>query len=125
LSTKNTWNAEAQSDEWQEGSYIEPNEEFGFGMYDALRDAFCVPAKGDERMKLLWGTETTPLFSKDFVVNDASMAALPIRTDGKWHTYSVPLAANPSWTDRVNEIWFDPVNLNAAYVDIKWMRFEE
>jgi len=24
----------------------------------------------------------------------------------------------------VNEIWFDPVNLNAAYVDIQWMRFE-
>lgn len=29
--------------EWQEGSYIEPNEEFGFGMYDALRDVFCTP----------------------------------------------------------------------------------
>jgi hypothetical protein len=29
--------------EWQEGSYIEPNEEFGFSMYDALRDAFCSP----------------------------------------------------------------------------------
>ena len=27
--------------EWQEGSYIEPNEEYGFGMYDALREAFC------------------------------------------------------------------------------------
>lgn len=27
--------------EWQEGSYIEPNEEYGFGMYDAIRDAFC------------------------------------------------------------------------------------
>ena len=33
--------------EWQEGSYIEPNEEYGFGMYDALRDAFCErPAEG-------------------------------------------------------------------------------
>ncbi len=33
--------------EWQEGSYIEPNEEYGFGMYDALRDAFCEkPADG-------------------------------------------------------------------------------
>ena len=33
--------------EWQEGSYIEPNEEYGFGMYDALRDAFCEkPASG-------------------------------------------------------------------------------
>ncbi len=33
--------------EWQEGSYIEPNEEYGFAMYDALRDAFCEkPASG-------------------------------------------------------------------------------
>ena len=33
--------------EWQEGSYIEPNEEYGFTMYDAIRDAFCEkPAAG-------------------------------------------------------------------------------
>ncbi len=33
--------------EWQEGSYIEPNEEYGFAMYDAIRDAFCEkPASG-------------------------------------------------------------------------------
>ncbi len=33
--------------EWQEGSYIEPNQEFGFAMYDAIRDAFCEkPSKG-------------------------------------------------------------------------------
>ena len=33
--------------EWQEGSYIEPNEEYGFAMYDAIRDAFCEkPATG-------------------------------------------------------------------------------
>ena len=33
--------------EWQEGSYIEPNEEYGFSMYDAIRDAFCEkPADG-------------------------------------------------------------------------------
>jgi hypothetical protein len=27
--------------EWQEGSYIEPNQEYGFAMYDAIRNAFC------------------------------------------------------------------------------------
>ena len=33
--------------EWQEGSYVEPNEEYGFAMYDAIRDAFCEkPATG-------------------------------------------------------------------------------
>ena len=33
--------------EWGEGSYIEPCVEFGFGMFDAVRDAFCEkPAEG-------------------------------------------------------------------------------
>lgn len=33
--------------EWGEGSYIEPCREFGFGMYDAIRDVFCTrPAGG-------------------------------------------------------------------------------
>lgn len=27
--------------EWGEGSYLEPNREYGFGMYDAVRDVFC------------------------------------------------------------------------------------
>ena len=31
----------APLNEWQEGSYIEPNEEYGFGMYDAIRDVFA------------------------------------------------------------------------------------
>jgi hypothetical protein len=33
--------------EWGEGSYAEPNAEFGFGMYEAVREAFCEkPAAG-------------------------------------------------------------------------------
>ena len=33
--------------EWQEGSYIEPNEEYGFAMYNVLRDVFCTePEEG-------------------------------------------------------------------------------
>ena len=40
--------------EWQEGSYIEPNERDGFGPYDALRDTFCKkPATG-------WPKNLTP-----------------------------------------------------------------
>ena len=40
--------------EWGEGSYAEPNAEFGFGMYEAVRDAFGVkPAEG-------WPVNFTP-----------------------------------------------------------------
>ena len=40
--------------EWQEGSYIEPNAEFGFAMYDALRDVFC------EKPSAGWPENLTP-----------------------------------------------------------------
>lgn len=37
----------APINEWGEGSYIEPNREFGFGMYEAIRETFCEkPADG-------------------------------------------------------------------------------
>ena len=40
--------------EWQEGSYLEPNEEYGFAMYDAVRDVFCKkPEQG-------WPANVTP-----------------------------------------------------------------
>jgi len=40
--------------EWQEGSYLEPNEEYGFAMYDAVRDVFCKkPEQG-------WPANITP-----------------------------------------------------------------
>ncbi len=31
----------APVNEWGEGSYIEPNTEFGFAMYEAIRKVFC------------------------------------------------------------------------------------
>jgi len=40
--------------EWQEGSVAEPNEKYGFSLYDALRDVFCEkPAAG-------WPKNLTP-----------------------------------------------------------------
>jgi hypothetical protein len=37
----------APLNEWGEGSYAEPNAEFGFGMYEAVRETFCErPAEG-------------------------------------------------------------------------------
>jgi hypothetical protein len=37
----------APTNEWGEGSYAEPNAEFGFGMFEAVRETFCKkPAEG-------------------------------------------------------------------------------
>ena len=40
--------------EWGEGSYAEPNGEFGFGMYEAVRDVFGVKPEGG------WPTNYVP-----------------------------------------------------------------
>ena len=44
----------APLNEWQEGSYLEPNEEYGFAMYDAVRDVFC------KRAAEGWPANVTP-----------------------------------------------------------------
>lgn len=36
----------APMNEWGEGSYIEPNNEFGFGMYEAIREELCKKPEG-------------------------------------------------------------------------------
>jgi len=36
----------APTNEWGEGSYIEPNAEFGFGMFETIRDTFCKKPAG-------------------------------------------------------------------------------
>ncbi len=36
----------APVNEWGEGSYIEPNNEFGFGMYEAIREELCKEPEG-------------------------------------------------------------------------------
>lgn len=214
----------APLNEWQEGSYIEPNEEYGFAMYDTLRDVFCdkpaegfpenvTPAElgmgpydypqmvrpnvtswdfsndvqgwyrnpygtaylkivdnavrffrsgpdrpairtrltpfdaanltqfklrmrvtpnpnaptqpsGDETMTLLWGTTTKSLIKPDLSLSEDTSVSIPVILDGEWHEYTLDLTQNPNWKDQVNELWFDPVNLSQAYVDIKWMKLQ-
>jgi len=44
----------APLNEWGEGSYAEPNYEFGFGFFEAVRDTFCVRPEGG------WPVNYTP-----------------------------------------------------------------
>jgi hypothetical protein len=44
----------APVNEWGEGSYIEPNTEFGFAMYEAIRKVFCTDAPAT------WPVNVTP-----------------------------------------------------------------
>ncbi len=36
----------APTNEWGEGSYVEPNAEFGFGMFETVREVFCEKPEG-------------------------------------------------------------------------------
>ena len=65
----------APLNEWQEGSYIEPNQEFGFAMYDALRDVFCdKPAAG-------WPKNITP---KAIGLGPYDYPAMPLPAQTAW-----------------------------------------
>ena len=209
----------APLNEWQEGSYIEPNEEFGFGMYDALREAFCTkpaggwprnicpsdvdagpydyprmehPARtswdfedgvqgwyrnpygttiiksvggrlhfvrtqarmaairtriapfdaelrpmvrirmkvegnhawameptGNETMTLWFGSGTSPIFDGDFSLDTGMSVSQPVIIDGEYHDYTFDMTANPRWTGMIEELWFNPADLQHAIVDIE------
>ena len=58
--------------EWGEGSYIEPCREFGFGMYEAVREALCVRPSGG------WPLNFTP---KDVGMDIPPQKPLPLAGD--------------------------------------------
>ena len=54
----------APTNEWGEGSYIEPNAEYGFGMFEAIRNEFC--KEPPEGWSLNFGPEDVGLGPYDF-----------------------------------------------------------
>jgi len=82
--------------EWQEGSYIEPNAEYGFGLYDALRDVFCEkPATG-------WPKNLTP---QDIARPNPQFPPMPFHdrtswdfADGHQGWYRNPYGAQTIWS---------------------------
>ena len=213
--------------EWQEGSYIEPNAEYGFAMYDALRDAFCEkptegwPAnvgpsdlglklreyppleqvakpewdfskgfggwyrnpygaqqltlvggnlhlvtrgehamrvrpqpfaaddyrtvrlsmrlkanprskfqpKGDEVVRLWFGTKDAPLLKLGGVCDLSKCLTAPVLVDGEWHEYEMRTAGDrtdgvPAWRGTVEELWLEPTSLPDVFVDIAFIRFD-
>ena len=214
----------APLNEWQEGSYIEPNEEYGFEMYHAVRDTFCtmppegfpadlrpgdtgrgpydyppmvhpagtswdftsdvqgwyrnpfgtahiqnldgalhfvrsggnhaakrtritpfpaekftkfkvmmkttrnrnVPSPPDlhEMVRLYFGSEECPLITKELHIRRENSVAVEAFPDDEWHEYSLDLSSNPLWKGAINELWFDPPQLQFTSTDIRWMRMD-
>ena len=79
--------------------------------------------KGNERVRLFWGTPELPIFDKANVIQTRSSAAVPAKIDGEWHVYRIPVAENPLWKGMVDELWFDPSDLQHVTAEIDWMRF--
>ena len=67
----------APLNEWGEGSYAEPNKEFGFGMYDAVRDVFCKQPAGG------WPVDLAP---SDVGLGPYDFNVGPARTDWDFAT---------------------------------------
>ena len=52
------------------------------------------------------------------------IASAEVKPDGAWHEYVVDLSRNWFWSGKINELWFEGVDLRHATVEIDWMRFE-
>ena len=75
-------------------------------------------------VRLYWGTVEYPLVAENLHIrceNSVAVAALP---DGEWHEYTLELSSNPLWKGAINELWFDPPQLQFTAIDIRWMRME-
>ena len=79
--------------------------------------------KGNEQARIIWGTPELAIFDKANVIQTRSSAAVPTKIDGEWHVYRIPVAENPLWKGMVNELWFDPSDLQYVTAQIDWMRF--
>ena len=79
--------------------------------------------KGDECVRIIWGTPELPIFDKTNTIQMKSSAATPTKIDGEWHVYRIPVAENPLWKGMVDELWFDPSDLQHVTAQIDWMRF--
>ena len=76
-------------------------------------------------MHLKWGTTENPIIGEDLTVDfESRVASAEVNADGEWHEYMVNLASDPLWCGKVNELWFEAVDLVNAIVDIDWMRLE-
>jgi len=77
------------------------------------------------RMHLKWGTTENPIIGNDLSVDfESRVASAEVNADAEWHEYEIDLAQDPLWGGKVNELWFEGVDLANAVVDIDWMRFE-
>ncbi len=51
------------------------------------------------------------------------VASAPVVADGQWREYALDLESDPLWRGRVDEVWFEAVDLVHAVVDIARMGF--
>ena len=83
------------------------------------------PGEGPRKMRLKWGTTEEPIIGNCNAVDfEIRIASAEVKTDGAWHEYAIDLSRNRFWDGKVNELWFEGVDLRHATVEIDWMRFE-
>jgi hypothetical protein len=75
-----------------------------------------------ELVRLYFGTTEQSLIQENLHIRREAAVSVPAILDGEWHEYILDLTANPLWQGMINELWFDPPQLNSTHVDIQWMK---
>ena len=76
-------------------------------------------------VRLYFGSEESSLITKDLHIRKENSVAVEASPEEDWHEYTLDLTSNPLWKGAINELWFDPPQLQYTTIDIKWMRMEE
>jgi hypothetical protein len=65
--------------------------------------------------QLFWRTERWP-------EGEASSKRFPVRGDGQWHLYQIPLADSPRWKGVITRLRLDPCNQPGVEINIREIR---
>jgi len=73
------------------------------------------PTARADQGQIYWTTRTIP-------ESGASGVTFPVRLDGVWHEYDVPVATNARWRGQVVRLRLDPCEQPNVRVDLDWLR---
>jgi hypothetical protein len=56
--------------------------------------------------------------------SEANSLHFPVKADGEWHDYVVPVGENRRWRGTITRLRLDPCNREGVEVALDWLRLE-
>jgi len=86
--------------------------------YIVLRMRVTPPVAQGEQCQMFWTTPTAP-------TSEATSTHAALVADGDWHTYVLPVGANPRWRGLITTLRFDPCSSQGRLIEIEEIRLSK